>query len=210
MSKMTIHRGLAELKLIDSKIKKKIETLDPYGLKIGESGLVNDFQKQDDFVDAAKSKFKSIQDLIKRKVEIKNAIVKANATTEITVGKQKMTIAEAITSKDIIVMKKQLASKIISSHTNASTRFTQLNAQIEASAIKLAEAALQKDNIKIQDTDAIAITEPFLKKNKFFLVDPSGGMKKAEEITDEVEEFLSEIDAVLSESNATTFIEIED
>ncbi|GAG32212.1 unnamed protein product, partial [marine sediment metagenome] len=75
-------------------------------------------------------------------------------------------------------------------------------------ALKLAEAALQKDNVKINDGDAVAITEPFIKKNRFELVDPLKVEELTEELQTDVDDFETEVDAVLSEINAITFIQI--
>lgn len=210
MGKMTIHRGLAELKLIDSKIEHKIETLEPFGLKRGKEGLVNEASKEEDFNADAKAKLQSVKDLIKRKIDIKNAITQANAVTTLTVGSQTMTIAQAINFRDIIVMKRKLASRIVSQHTTYKHRQEKANEQVKLTAEKLAQAALQKDNVKIQDTDAISITEPFMERNTYKLIDPTKGMDLVDQITEEVAEFLTEIDAALSEVNAITSIEIED
>jgi len=48
MERMTIHRGLSELKLIDSKIKKRIEDIDPLGV-YQKDKKVNGVYDKDDF-----------------------------------------------------------------------------------------------------------------------------------------------------------------
>ena len=57
-SKMTIHRALAELKLIDSRIEKAINIVEPTGLmQLGK--LVNGFYSKDEFEKEVKSKYQS-------------------------------------------------------------------------------------------------------------------------------------------------------
>ena len=77
MEKMTIHRALSELKLIDAKIEKQINEVLPSGI-MQKGRLVNGFMQESEFEKNAKSKFDSVNDLIDRKNKIKSAIVTAN------------------------------------------------------------------------------------------------------------------------------------
>ena len=171
--KMTIHRGLAELKLIDSRISQTIFSLSPTGI-VQEGKLVDIHYKKEDFEKNAKSKFQSIQDLIDRKNRIKSAIVKANVITEVNVSGKIMTIADAINYKALIKTKKTLIEELDSEHRATKAKAEERNKKVEDNAMKLAEAALQKDNVRINDGDAIAITEPYIKRNMFHIVDPLG------------------------------------
>lgn len=205
--KMTIHRGLAELKLIDARITKSIKSLEPTGL-IQEGGLVNGLYERSVFEKESKSKLQSIIDLIDRKNNIKSAITKANGTTEVTVSGKKMKISDAINYKKIIDFKKNLIGRLDCSFTDSIVLQEQNNSKVDENALRLAEAALQKDNIKINDGDAVAITDPYIKKNQFLLVDPLEVEKLIGSMQREVDDFETEIDAVLSEINAITTIEI--
>ncbi len=208
-TKMTIHRGLAELKLLDSKINKSILLILPSGI-MQEGKLVDEYYQQEDFIKQAQSKFQSIQDLITRKNLIKSAIVKANIETEVEIAGQHYTIADAINFKRIIEIKKQLVNELTKKHNQAKVRIEEKNKKVEDNALRLAEAALQKDNVKINDGDAIAITEPYLKRNRYHLVDPLKIEETTTKMQEEIDEFETEVDAVLSEINALTYIEIED
>ena len=58
-----------------------------------------------------------------------------------------------------------------------------------------------------QSADEVKLhTETFMKRNEYELIDPMNVKKTIESLTAQIEEFESEVDAVLSESNATTFI----
>lgn len=206
-NKMTIHRALAELKLIDARIEKGIGEIEPTGIQV-KGKLVNGAHDRESFENEAKSKFQSVTDLIERKLKIKSAIVKANAETMITVAGKSMTIADAINYKQIVGVRRMLANTLLNKHKSKETTMEHNNAKIESNALQLAGAALQKDNVKIGDNDAVAITKPYIEANEFHLVDPLGVRSKADKIIEEVEKFEVEIDATLSEINATTFIEI--
>lgn len=69
MEKMTIHRALSELKLIDAKIEKQINELIPSGV-YQKGKLVEGYITEADFEKSAKSKFDSVNDLIERKNKI--------------------------------------------------------------------------------------------------------------------------------------------
>lgn len=207
MEGMTIHRALSELKLIDAKIEKTIESIHPSG--IAQKGkLVNMHYDRAEFEKQAKANYDSVLALIDRKGKIKSAIVNANSVTELTVAGKKMTIADAINLKQAMQIKTKFANSLEQKHNGTKATAEKTNKQIEENALRLASAALQKDNVKINDGDAVAITEPYLEKNLFHLVDPLAVENKIAEIKTEILEFESEVDSALSEINAITYITI--
>ena len=152
--KMTIHRALAELKLIDSRIEKGIKTIIPTGT-MQKGKLVSGLYTKEDFEENAKSKYQSVIDLIERKGKIKSAIVKANSTTTVNIGGVEMTIADTINFKMSIGLKKQLILDLVSKHNKAKENVEKNNAIVEENALKLAAAALSKDNVKLGDNDVM-------------------------------------------------------
>lgn len=204
---MTIHRALAELKLIDARIESAIAAIEPTG-NMQKGKLVNMYYSLEDFEKNAKARFQSVNDLMERKTKIKSSIVRANGVTKVTIGGVEMTIADAINFKGIVSFKKRLIDNLKSKHAHAKAVTEKNNVNVEANALRLAEAALQKDNVKLGDNDAVAITEPYLDKNRFSLVDPLKVEELVEKLTTEVNAFETEVDAVLSEINAITTIEI--
>ena len=210
IQKMTIHRGLAELKLIDAKIEKAISLIEPTGTKQKDK-LVNGLVKESDFITDAKAKYQSVNDLIERKTKIKTAIVNANSETVVSIGGKEMTIAEAINFKRVIELKKLLISTIKRKHESAKGRFITENEKVNNVALENAKIMIGKqgdDKVKPTDEDVKAIVDPFVKRNEFHLIDPLDAEKLIEKLQNEVDEFEAEVDAVLSEINATTIIEI--
>lgn len=205
--RISIHRALAELKLIDSKLDKKIKAIDPIGV-LQPDKLVNNCINTVVFEKNALESYQSIVDLIERKRLIKSAIVKANSETLVTVGDKSMSISDAITFKNTIDQRKYFVAILKDRLGVANKNLEHNNAQVEGNALRLAEAALQKDNVKIYEGDAVAITKPYLEKSLFGLVDPLNLSDKINALTDEIDTFEVEIDAVLSEINAITLIEI--
>ena len=209
-TKMTIHRALAELKLIDSRIEKAINLVEPTGLmQLGKP--VNGFYKKEDFESEVKSKYQSVTDLINRKNSIKSAIVKANGITIVTIGGKQMTIADAINFKTVIAVKKNLILQLSRKHNAVKAKFNAENEKINNVALENAKIMIGKqgdDRVKPNDEDVKNIVEPFVKRNEFHLIDPLKVETLTEKLQSEVDEFEVEVDAVLSEINALTEIEI--
>jgi len=209
-TKMTIHRALSELKLIDARIEKAVNLVEPTGLmQLGKP--VNGFILKDDFEKDVKAKYQSVTDLIDRKNAIKSAIVKANGTTLVKIGTKEMTIADAINFKTVIAVKKNLINRLTQKHNSVKARFTQENETVNNVALENAKIMIGKqgdDRVKPTDEDVKNIVEPYVKRNEVHLVDPLKVEELTEKLQLEVDEFEAEVDAVLSEINAITVIEI--
>jgi len=207
MDKMTIHRGLAELKIMDSRIEKAIKETNAVGFCIGDSKIVSNIYEKDAFIKEAQAKMQSVIDLLNRKAKIKSAITKANAETKVFVAGMEMTISDAINMKSLIGQKSYLSLSLKQQLRHVREAVEKNNATIDAQAVKLAETALGKDNVKVSDTDVSAIIDPYKKKNTAVVVDPLNIEALTSKIDEDVLSFTSEIDAVLSEVNAITYIE---
>jgi len=205
--KVTIHRALAELKLIDAKIEKAIADIQPSAI-YQKDKLIGGYMKNEDFKTSAVSNYASATDLIKRKQKIKALIVESNSKTKVKVGDTEMTIAEAITEKDNVKFKKQLIQTLQAKHNRIIGVLAENNEKVNKNCQVILEHTFGKDNTKVTPSDMDSVKKPFMESNEFHLFDPLGVEKKVDELSKEVSTFEMEIDAVLSESNAVTFIEI--
>jgi len=205
--KMTIHRGLAELKLIDAKITKQTAEVLPSGM-YQKGKLINGYFTEDAFKEQAQSKYQSVVDLIARKGLIKSAIVNANGVTSVKVGEVTMTIADAINQKAAIKFKKELAAQLKRLH-NANVGALNKNNEIVNQNLEiLLQNLFGKEATKVDPKDLEAVRNPYLEGNTFHLFNPLDIDKKIEALEKEVSDFEMEVDAALSEVNATTFIEV--
>lgn len=108
--KMSLHRALAELKLLDSRIERGINTIVPIGVQ--QTGRkVNGHYDKAEFEKEVIADFQSVTDLIARRQLIKSAIVQANATTSVKIGGVDYKIAEAINQKVLIDAKKKTCNE---------------------------------------------------------------------------------------------------
>ena len=208
--KITLHRALAELKLLDNKIVKAIGLIQPTGL-MQKNGLVNNLSTKEVFNKDVLGKYQSVQDLIERKTTIKSAIVAANAVTIVEIAGERMTIAEAINFKTVIDLKKQLIKTIQDRHNSVLSVFNTKNEEIKKVALDNAKIMIGRqgdDRVKATDTDVKAIVDPYVKRMEFHLVDPLKAEQLIIHLQEEVDTFEMEVDAALSEINALTTIEI--
>lgn len=96
---MTVHKALCELKTLDARIKKAVES-SVYVFANKHSNAKVSGLSVSDYCAEIKSAYQSATDLIARRDAIKRAVVLSNATTKVTVGGKEYTIAEAIEMKN--------------------------------------------------------------------------------------------------------------
>jgi hypothetical protein len=206
MEKMTIHRALSELKLIDAKIEKAIAGITPTGMHQKEK-LVNGQVTQEQFAKDAQGYYDQALDLMRRKTAIKSAIVQSNGTAQVTVGGKQMSVADAINAKVIVKFKKRLIQYLTERSRSVVAGMNNNNSMVQQNLQKLLEVALGKDAVKADGADVQNIRKPYLEANEFHLFDPLKVEDKIKELEKEIGDFEADVDAVLSESNAVTFIE---
>ena len=204
---MIIHRVLSELKLIDARIEKQTDELVPTGI-YQKGKLISRYITEAEFETVATSRFQSIMDLIARKSAIKSAIVQSNGYTRVTVAGIEMTVADAINQKSAVKFKTALIEKLKSSHRASLAAMNKENAVVDQNVQRILEATFGKENVSVSAKDMDAVRVPYIDANEFHMFDPLNVAKTVEAMEKEVAEFEAEVDAVLSESNAVTFIAV--
>lgn len=204
---MTITRALAELSLLDDKINKKINTSDFafFSSKKNKNNVnINLINST-----AAKSSYQSINDLINRRKKIKSAIVLSNASTYVTLGGEKMTVAEVIERKQMIPFFTSLLEKMKSNRQTVLNQVERSNLQMENDLQKILEINFGKaNNIKTNADDIDNISKSYRDHNSSEMLDPLEIDKKIAELEEILDLLRTESNFVLSESNAITKITI--
>lgn len=205
--KISIARALGELKLLDSRILSKLTGNVFIGVK-NKSGMLSSTVKEVDFVKNAKAESESILALIKRRDAIKAAIVDSNAKMKVTIGRETFTVAAAIEKKSSITYLKQLVGVYRS----------QLASAVRIHDLEKAKLDKSKDTLiaslgdaKDRSAESVTIlTDNFDKANPMNYVDPLELDARIKELQDTIDTFESNVDIVLSESNAIETITLED
>jgi hypothetical protein len=203
---ISIHRALSELKNYDNKIENAISANFVIANKKSNDKIKG--KTIDEFRQSIKGAYASYYALTENQRRVKAAVVISNANTKVKISGTEYTVAEAIERKAKLrhdelflnVLKKQ---------------FSQNNAKVEEENEKLPqklETYLQailgeKDKRTVED---IAMhTKAFEERNKYELIDSGDITKQIEQLEKRIAEFKNEVDYVLSESNATTFVEVD-
>lgn len=206
MAQITITEGLSKLKNLDSRINKEISNSTFFA--VFQTGKVpNGYKTVEDFQTKSKAYLQSVTDLIEQRNKIKSAIVASNAVTEITVANKQYTVAGVIERKQSIEFQRQLLQTITNQFTTASRDFDRKSAEIQTKLDNLIEASLGKD-AKSNPDDIKSITDNYMGKNGMVLCDPIGAKDIMAKMSNDINDFMTNVDVALSISNATTMIEI--
>lgn len=209
--KMTVHKALAELKIIDDRIRKAIDnTVFIEAVKNGTE-KINGINVED-FKNNMKSNMQKVADLINRRNAMKRAVVLSNATTTVTIGGNEYTVAEAIEMKNHgMDGKKYLLSELTIQNNRALNKYASYSGELlEQRANDYVQNILrsQGDSADKADPKQIqALHDSFVEANKFNMIDPLHIADKIEELNNEIVEFEVEVDSALSVSNSLTIIE---
>jgi hypothetical protein len=202
--RMSVHRGLAELKLYDNKINSVM--LNPFIASAKMSDKTIGGKTIEEVEDDIDGNFHKLIALIKNRDALKSAIVKSNAETTVMIGSQEMTVAEAIERKGSISYKRTFLNILTKQFTAVNNFVNNSNEQLQP---KL-ENHLQSVLAEKRDVETVKqLTKLFEDKHKYILIDPCHVQNYISRLTEEVEEFSTQVDYVLSESNATTFFDVE-
>jgi len=205
---ISVTRGLAELKLLDSRINSTIHS-GKFAVMTTGKKVVTGYTSNDEFVKKQESHLQSILDLMERRKAIKSAIVASNAVTMVTIGGKEMSVAEAIERKSSIVYEQTLLSKLRTEYNQAVARVERENEQVQIRLDELIKSTFGKDT-KVSTEQYESTSKPFLEQNQAKLVSVNNLREKIEKMEKEIAEFLNEVDFTLSESNTITKIVIPD
>ena len=211
---MTVHKALAELKIIDDRINTSIYN--------GKYVTANKHSNQkiygmtiDELKTQMRADFQKVSDLIARRNAIKRAVVASNAVTKVKVGDTDYTVAEAIEMKNHgMELKRNFTATISAQYANAKVELDKNSGEpLERKAENYVLSVIQaqpKDSKMAVDSEAMKnLRAQYIKDNTYDLIDPLDVKNVIERFNDEISGFLTEIDAALSVSNAITVLDIE-
>ena len=198
MSKITITRALTELKTLDKRIQKAIDS----GTFVSFHGQ---FFKPDENSKSAQSNYQSIMDLLERRKQIKSLIVMSNAVTKVIIYGKEMTVAEAIETKSSIKHLENLLNRMKSQFAQANKNVESLNEKVRRDLESKTKMSGEKDETKFDLTE---FSTTYVDLHGVKLYDPLKISSKIDEIENYITGFNSEVDFILTEKNSTTYIEV--
>lgn len=208
--KMTVHKALAELKVIGDRITNAINNgifvkANKHSNEKINGVSVEEFRKQ------IQGSYDKVSDLIKRRNTIKRAVVLSNANTKVTVAGVEYTVAEAIEMKNTGTQYKRDFNNVLSKQYAEVIRITEKeNGETLQQKAENYVVGLYGSKEGKTSTEEIENTrKQFIDNNTFELIDPIKVREKIDALEKEISEFESEVDAALSVSNAVTELTVE-
>lgn len=199
---ISVTQALAELKLLEKRINKSLSCI-----KWSDVSSKNNSIDELQLKKVAESEYQSYTDLLKRRDTIKRAVVLSNATTTITVGNWVGSVTEAIEQKSNIEFKKKLLVSMKNSLLQSQDNYKRKEAELESRLDKLLHSELGKD-IKTNPDTIQALTKSFKETNKITHHDPLQLNIKVKQLEEEIDDFETNVNWKLSESNGKTTITI--
>lgn len=204
----SIHRCLTELKLLDDKINKAVHKNFIGYKKNSANGEYNTHDSEEDFTKLVQSNYDTVIAYINRRKQIKEAVVNSNAKTIVTIAGKEYTVASAIERKASIEYEEELLHQLRVQYANSLRTVNDNNERMENNLDKQISQMVGSDNSKNDDISTFA--EFYRKQNGYTLLDPLKLKDKIDILEKEIQDFNSEVDCVLSESNAITMVEIQE
>lgn len=207
---MTVHRALSELKLLDSRINKAIVegvfcAANKHSNKKIAGVSVEEYEK------IIQCSYDKADDLVKRQSAIKRAVTLSNAVTTVKISEKEYTVAEAIWMRNHGMEKVQgIVNAMQKQYRTAQAEINANNGVGLGERADQYVAAIygQKDG-KTNTEDIEKVRNDFLTANTYELLDPIHILEKIDDFEKKISDFMSEVDAALSCSNALTEITIE-
>lgn len=207
--KMTIHKALAELKIIDDRIISAIS---------GGTYCVANKYSNDKIKGTSVEEYRGVMQgyydkataLMMRRNTIKRAVVLSNAITKVSVNGEEYTRAEAIEMKNHgVEFDEMLLEALKKQYNNSQAEILKQNGDdLEKRAEQYVIGIYGSKEGKTNTDDFEKTKKDFMKANAYELVDPINILDKINNLEDKIASFKAEIDAALSVSNALTEIEI--
>lgn len=207
---MSVHKALAERKTLENRINSLIDTsrfinVNKHSNEKIEGLPVEDYKK------TLQGAWDKATDLIKRQEAINRAVTLSNAVTKVKVGEGEYTVAEAIWMKNHgMDFYNLLKRRIETQHAQAVSILAEKNGrELEERAEKYVIGLYGSKEGKTSTEDFEKTKKDFLTSNSYDLIDSVHAQEKIEWLDKKINDFMAEIDAALSVSNAVTEITIE-
>lgn len=212
MTKISVTRALAELKVLPDRIKTASQALasTAVDVKVGRTSKVTRTSgvSLETFEQNQLKAFQSLNDLIKRRERLKALVIKSNAATTVNFLGETITVAEAIERKSSLELKGQVLTHLRAYRSNAETVKNSLNARLDESIEKQLNTLFGNDKGKVDQASVEAVQNTLRDRQEASIVGLENLDKQIETLYNQVQAEQVELDFLLSEINAKTEIEI--
>lgn len=210
--RISVTRALVELKRFDERIQKAITGGVFVGRTIGRDVNKKMVGTSDTVAEVTlkiQGSFDRVQSLMAARSKLKSEIVMSNAATKVTVCGEEVSVAEAIEMKSTVAFRTQFLNamrhQLAMERSQIDRASTALDVEIETSLNALYGA----DSKKIDADTAKSVSDVKKNQKDQALLDPSKVEDKMAAVEADILNLSSELDFVLSESNARTTVNFD-
>ncbi len=211
MPKISVTRALTEIKTLDEQINVAIANTKLVYTTKGEGAqlVVNGTTQQPEALkEAVSSAFQSLKDKIARRTALKALVAASNQKTLVNINGIEMTVATAIDMKNAMPYHTNLYNQVRNQYGRAVIEVEQANARLDSQIETAVQQAYGNDKGKVTPEQYEAVAAPRKAQHKAAVLTAFDVDKWLAEQQDKINDFMMEVDFVLSESNARTEIEI--
>ena len=209
---ISVTRALVELKRLDERITKAITGGRFIARTIGRDAnkkVVGSTDSVTAVEQSIQGAFDKVQSLISYREKMKSAIVMSNANTKVTILGREISVAEAIELKSTVGFRSMylntLRSQLLAERNHVDKAASNLDLEIETSLNTLYGA----DSKKIDPETLKSVSDVKKSQKEQALLDAGKIEEKIADFESDILNLTSELDFVLSESNARTTIEVD-
>lgn len=207
MAKFTVTEALVKLKLSDKKINDAREAgLVGYTTSRGNKAVPAGFPNVDEYKKEVKRRLDSSLGLINFRDNLRKEVINSNARTVVKVGTKEYTVAQAIELKQGLAYKKALRDKMQKQLATLDQQVNQNNASLDARADQHLVQLFQ--NSTVAQTEKDSARKHYIDNNTAYVETHEDVRKAIQRLTEEIDEFESNVDVALSVVNANTFVEV--
>ena len=206
LARMTIHRALSELKTYDDRLERLMQSDFVQSNKKSNERIQG--KTIEEVRNGIKGSYDSYRAMSENQKRIKAAVVQSNAGTKVTIGGVEYAVAEAIERKAKLANDEMFIKTLKTQFAYHNNKVENENGRLPEKLEQYLQAVLGGKDKRTAEEIA-SYTKTFEERNTYELIDPRDIAGQIKELEEQVAQFRNEVDYVLSESNATTFIEID-
>ena len=208
MSQITLTEALVQLKNLNSKIEDAQRRVFIGFTQVASNKLPAGYQKEEDYLRAVQGSIDTPLDLIRRRDQLKAKLALANALTKVKVGKEEMSIAEAIERKNSLKYKLSLLNIMKQQKQVLDNQTNNHNAQLSVKADAFV-TAMYGNNSSASTEERAKSRELWIENNSAKLLTDPKVETTLRTLEEEINDFQSNVDVALSVVNAKTVIDVE-
>ena len=208
---ISVTRALVELKRLDERIQKAISGGVFVARTVGTDTKKKVVGTNDSIADVSAKilgSFDKVQSLIANRAAIKSAIVMSNAATKVSILGKEVSVAEAIELKSTVQFRTQYVNTLRHQLTNERNLVDRANIALETE-IEAAVTTLLGADKRSDEANVKSITDVKKSQKEQALLDAGKIEDKIAAVETDILNLTSELDFVLSESNAKTVISVD-